>query len=235
LTRANDLVVVPTLNEAENLPGLAERLLGLEPAVDVLIVDDRSGDGTGDIAERIAGESGGRLAVLHRTGRVGLGPAYRDGFRRALDAGYGRIVQMDADFSHDPESVPTLLERLDDADLVLGSRYVEGGGTKDWGLLRRWVSRGGNRYARVVLGMPYSDLTGGFKAWRRETLAATKIDKIRSNGYCFQIEMTYRAHRAGARIAEMPIEFPDRRVGRSKMSKAIFFEAVWRLPLLRFQ
>ena len=228
------LVVVPTYSEAENLPSIVSRVLALDRPLDVLVVDDSSPDGTGEIADRLAAESPGRVRVLHRPKKLGLGPAYRDGFRRALDLGYGAIAQMDADFSHDPAYLPVFLDLLADADLVVGSRYVAEGGTEHWGLGRRIVSRGGSAWARFFLGLPVRDATAGFKMWRRDTLAAIDLDAVRSNGYCFQVEMTYRALRRGARIVESPIVFPDRRVGRSKMSKAIFIEAVWRVPLLRF-
>jgi dolichol-phosphate mannosyltransferase len=228
------LVVIPTLNEAENLPALADRLLSLAAPPDILVVDDASPDGTGEIAEALGRETGGRVRVLRRTGRPGLGPAYRDGFALGLGDGYARIAQMDADFSHDPASLPRLFSALDRADLALGSRYVRGGGVLDWGLPRRALSRGGSLYARFLLSLPVSDATGGFKAWRRETLEAVDLPAVRSSGYCFQIEMTFRAHAAGARIREVPILFPDRRVGRSKMSRRIFLEAVWRVLWLRF-
>jgi dolichol-phosphate mannosyltransferase len=227
------LVVIPTYNEADNLPTLVERILSLPAAPDVLVVDDASPDGTGEIAEECGRRSGGRVLVLHRAGKLGLGTAYLDGFRRALDRGYGAIGQMDADFSHDPARLPVLFGRLSRADLVIGSRYVPGGATADWGLGRRIISRGGGLYARLLLSLPVNDATGGFKAWRAETLRRLDLSAVRSNGYCFQVEMTWRAHRAGARVAEVPILFPDRRVGRSKMSRRIVLEAVWRVPWLR--
>jgi dolichol-phosphate mannosyltransferase len=227
------IVVIPTLNEAENLRPIAARILALPEPPDILVVDDASPDGTGEIAEALGRETGGKVRALNRSGERGLGPAYREGFRAALRDGYDRIVQMDADFSHDPGRLPRLLAALDRADLALGSRYVRGGGVRDWGVLRRALSRGGSLYARFLLGLPVQDVTGGFKAWRRETLAAVDPGGVRSTGYCFQIEMTWRAHAAGARIREVPIVFPDRRVGRSKMSRRIFLEAVWRVPWLR--
>jgi dolichol-phosphate mannosyltransferase len=203
--------------------------------VDVLVVDDASPDGTGEIAEDLDRETGGRVHALRRTGPRGLGAAYREGLGRGLREGYPRIVQMDADFSHDPARLPALLAALDRADLAVGSRYVRGGGVRNWGLLRRTVSRGGSLYARLLLSLPVNDATGGFKAWRQEALRAVDLSRVLSEGYCFQIEMTWRAHRAGARIREIPIVFPDRRVGRSKMCRRIFLEAVWRVPGLRFQ
>lgn len=226
------LVVIPTYDEAENLPGLLDAVLLLPIGADVLIVDDDSPDGTGRIAARWGEKSGGRVDVLARSGKLGLGSAYREGFGRGLERGYRVLVQMDADFSHRPEDVPRLVSALDRADLVIGSRYVKGGGTFDWSLARRLVSRGGSLYARLLLGLPVNDATGGFKAWRRETLTALDLGRVRSNGYCFQVEMTWRAFRAGARIREVPIRFPDRRVGQSKMSRAIFLEAIWRTAAL---
>jgi dolichol-phosphate mannosyltransferase len=233
LSRPETLVVVPTLNEAECLPSMLARLLALDPPVDVLVVDDDSPDGTADIADGFAREGDGRVRVLRRTGPRGLGPAYVEGFRLGLRGPHRRFVQMDADFSHDPDCVPVLVGKLDRADLVLGSRYVRGGGTAEWNWFRRFVSLFGSLYSGLSLSLSHRDLTGGFKAWRRECLASVDLDRIRSNGYCFQVEMTYRAVRRGARVVETPIVFTDRRVGQSKMSRAIFLEAVWRVPLLR--
>ena len=229
---AGSLIVVPTFNEAENLPTLTERLLALPFEPDLLVVDDNSPDGTGEIAEDIRKGSAGRVRVLRRGGKLGLGSAYLEGFRLGLDAGYGTILQMDADFSHDPADVPRLIDALDRADLALGSRYAPGGGTRNWGAVRKLVSRGGSFYARILLGLPVQDVTGGFKAWRRELLLALDLDRVGSTGYCFQAEMTWRAFRTGARIVEVPILFTDRRVGSSKMSGGIVLEAVWRVPLL---
>ena len=226
------LVVIPTYDEADNLPGIARAVLEACPEADLLVVDDDSPDGTAEVARRLAAGLDGRLSLLARPAKLGLGSAYRDGFRHGISRGYRQIVQMDADFSHRPEDLPRLVAHLERADLVVGSRYVEGGGTVHWGLVRRLVSRFGSVYARTILGLPVRDATGGFKAWRRETLEAIDFRRVRSNGYCFQVEMTWRAHRAGARIREVPILFPDRRVGRSKMSRAIFLEAVWRVPAL---
>ena len=231
---AETLIVVPTYNEAENLRPLVEQVLALDPAPDILVVDDGSPDGTGDLAEDLRRETGGRVLVHHRAGKLGLGTAYVEGFKLGLERDYRHLMQMDADFSHDPAYVTPMIDLLKTADLVIGSRYAEGGGTENWGLARRVISRGGSLYARLALSLPVSDVTGGFKAWRRETLLAVGLDKIRSNGYCFQVEMTYRAFRNGARIQEFPIVFADRRVGQSKMSKVIILEAVWRVPLLRW-
>jgi dolichol-phosphate mannosyltransferase len=226
------LVVIPTYNESENIRPLATAVLALPGGMEILVVDDSSPDGTGDIARDLSRETSGRVHLLERPGKAGLGTAYLAGFRWGLEQGYDAIVQMDADFSHDPERVPVMVAGLDRADLVIGSRYVEGGGTVNWGLMRKVVSRGGSLYARLLLALPVSDVTGGFKAWRGDTLARLGLDKVRSNGYCFQVEMTWRAFNTGARIREVPIVFIDRRVGLSKMSGSIFLEAVWRVPLL---
>jgi dolichol-phosphate mannosyltransferase len=224
-------VVIPTYEERENLQPMVSALLGTDPRLSVLVVDDGSPDGTGVIADRLAANDA-RVRVLHRAGKLGLGSAYLDGFARALEDGAGAVVQMDCDFSHDPASVPRLLADLDRADLVLGSRYCRGGGTRHWGLARRILSRGGSFYARLWLRTPVQDFTGGFKAWRRDLLASMPLDRIRAEGYGFQIEMTYRAFRLGARIREVPILFEDRRVGRSKMSGSIVREAVLMVPRL---
>jgi dolichol-phosphate mannosyltransferase len=229
-------IVIPTFNEAENLEAIVNAVGGhLTGDYRFLIVDDSSPDGTGEIADRLAAESDD-LEVLHRTEKEGLGPAYLAGFRHALERGAARIVQMDADFSHDPADVPRLLETLQrsGADLVVGSRYVAGGGVSDWGAMRRFISRGGGTYAQAVLWVRVRDLTGGFKCWRREALASIDFDSVESKGYAFQIEMTYRAIRNGFRVTEMPIVFRDRRIGDSKMSGLIVAEAIWRVPILRF-
>jgi dolichol-phosphate mannosyltransferase len=228
-------VIIPTFNEAENLESIVGTVRGLlPPSRRILVVDDSSPDGTGEIAERLAAETED-VEVMHRPVKEGLGPAYLAGFRRALEQGAERVVQMDADFSHDPADVPRLLEATNDADLVVGSRYVPGGGVTEWGALRRFVSRGGGTYARIMLWVRVRDLTGGFKCWRREALEAIHFDSVDSKGYAFQIEMTYRAIQAGFKAVEIPIIFRDRRVGESKMSRAIFAEAIWRVPVLRFR
>jgi dolichol-phosphate mannosyltransferase len=220
------VVVVPTYDERENLPVLERGLRAHLPGAHLMVVDDASPDGTGAVADAIAARRPGQVHVLHRPAKQGLGRAYVAGFRRALALGYDVIVQMDCDLSHDPAAVGSLLAALEaGADLALGSRYVPGGATVNWGLARRLVSRWGSFYARVVLGVPYRDLTGGFKAWRREALAAIPLGEVHAEGYAFQIEMTYRAHRLGRRIAEVPITFVDRRVGRSKVSGRIVLEA----------
>ncbi len=228
-------MVLPTYNEAENIEPLVGAVLEKLPgSARVLIVDDGSPDGTGEIADRLA-ELREQVEVLHRPRKEGLGPAYIAGFRRALAGGAGLIVEMDADFSHEPAYLPRLLAATAGADLVIGSRYVPGGGVGDWGALRRVISRGGSTYARLVLGGGVRDLTGGFKCFRREVLEAIDLDLVRSRGYAFQVELTYRAIQGGFRVAEVPIVFRDRRVGRSKMDRSIVVEAVWRVPLLRFR
>jgi dolichol-phosphate mannosyltransferase len=231
---AGTWVVLPTYDEAENLPGIAAAILDALPAATLLVVDDGSPDGTGQLADRMAAEDP-RVRVRHRPAKAGLGRAYLDGFRVALDGGATSVVQMDADWSHDPAVLPALLQPIVDgqADLVIGSRYVRGGGVLDWGLGRRLVSRGGSLFARTVLGLVPHDLTGGFKAWRAETLGAIPFEGVHAGGYVFQIEMTHRASRAGARVREVPITFRDRRVGRSKMSRRIIFEAL--LVVLRLR
>jgi dolichol-phosphate mannosyltransferase len=227
-------VILPTYNEAENIEALVAAVRERLPeSRRVLIVDDNSPDGTGEIADRIAAAYED-VAVLHREKKEGLGPAYLAGFREALDGGAELIVEMDADFSHDPAYLPELLSAAEDADLVLGSRYVEGGGVTDWGAIRRAISRGGSAYARSALGVGVRDLTGGFKVFRREVLEAIDLDSVASRGYAFQVEMTYRAIRAGFRVVEVPITFRERQVGSSKMSKSIVVEAMWRVPAMRF-
>src|SRR5262249_52914767 len=228
-------VVLPTYNEAENLERIVAAVLERLPeSRRVLVVDDNSPDGTGEIADRMATEDGS-VAVLHRETKEGLGPAYLAGFREALEAGAERIVEMDADFSHDPAYIPQLLRAAENADLVIGSRYVPGGGVTDWGAVRRFISRGGSAYARRALGIPVRDLTGGFKCFRREVLEAIDLGSITARGYAFQVETTYRAIKAGFRVVEVPIVFRDRREGSSKMSRAIVAEAMWRGPAPRFQ
>ena len=220
-------VVVPTYDEADNIARIAAAVLAALPAATLLIVDDDSPDGTGRLADTLAATDP-RVRVRHRALKQGLGRAYLDGFGVALAAGATTIVQMDADFSHDPAVLPSLVGPIDDgsADLVIGSRYVAGGSVVDWGMGRRIVSRGGSRFARIVLGLRQQDLTGGYKAWRATTLAALPFDGVHAGGYVFQIEMTFRASRAGARIREVPISFHDRRVGQSKMSRRIVVEAL---------
>lgn len=225
-SRRDSLVIIPTYDEAENL-GLLASMVFNNGLFDVLVVDDNSPDGTGQIADRLARRSRGRLSVIHRPAKLGLGTAYVDGFRYALDRGYDHIFQMDADFSHDPASLPMLSRALKDVDVVLGSRYVRGGGTRNWSPFRQLLSRAGSVYAAVVLGLPFHDLTGGFKGFRRQALETLDLESIRSNGYSFQIEVTYRCYSQGLRIAEVPIVFEDRRVGQSKMDSRIVAEALW--------
>jgi dolichol-phosphate mannosyltransferase len=231
------IVCLPTYNERDNLEPLVAALADvLDTTRDrVLVIDDASPDGTGEIADRLAGELPW-VDVLHRFEKEGIGPAYVAGFRRALAEGAELVLEMDCDFSHDPADVPRLIAAAEEgADLVLGSRYVPGGGTENWGLLRRVVSRGGCLYAQVLLGVPVRDLTGGFKCFRRRALEALDLDALSAHGYAFQIETTYRVLRAGLRVREIPIRFVERRAGSSKMSSAIVLEAVWRVPLLRLR
>lgn len=226
------IIVVPTYNESETLPTLVSRVLAQGDDLQLIIVDDASPDGTGALADDLAQQHPGRIEVLHRTAKDGIGPAYIAGFRRALSRTPIAIVQMDADLSHDPADIPRLLAALADADLALGSRYTAGGGTAGWSAWRRLMSEAGCRYARAVIGIPIADLTGGFKAWRPETLARLDLDHIAADGYGFQIETTVRAHRAGARVVEVPITFHERLAGQSKISRRIVAEAavlVWRL------
>ncbi len=220
-------VVMPTYNEADNVGPIAASILDALPAATVLVVDDNSPNGTGRLADELAAADP-RVRVLHRGAKQGLGRAYLDGFAAALEGGATTIVQMDADFSHDPAALPGLVAPIVEgaADLMIGSRYTAGGGVVDWGLGRRLVSRGGSRFARTVLGLGPNDLTGGFKAWDAATLAAVPFVGVHAGGYVFQIEMTFRASRAGARIRELPIIFRDRRVGQSKMSRRIVVEAL---------
>jgi len=227
-------VILPTYNEASNLGPISGAILERVPDAVLLVVDDASPDGTGRLADELAAADP-RIHVRHRAAKQGLGPAYLDGFGVALAGGAARVVQMDADWSHDPGYLPGLVGALEQADLALGSRYVRGGGVRDWGLARRVISRGGSLFARTVLGLHEHDLTGGFKAWRAELLAGLPRDGIHSGGYVFQIEMTYLADRLGGRIVEVPIVFTDRRVGVSKMSRRIIFEAFAVVLRLRWE
>ena len=228
------VVCLPTYNERENVEPMV-RALGevLDTARDaVLVIDDGSPDGTGEAADGLAAELPW-VSVLHRERKEGIGPAYVAGFHRALAEGAELVLEMDCDFSHDPGDVPRLIAATEDADLVLGSRYAAGGGTENWGLLRRVVSRGGCIYARVILDVGVRDLTGGFKCFRRTALETIDLDAVSARGYGFQIETTYRVLRAGLRVQEVPIRFVDRRVGESKMTGSIVAEAAWMVPLLR--
>lgn len=227
-------VVLPTYNEIENLPNVAPAILAALPGSTLFVVDDSSPDGTGELADKMAATDP-HVRVMHRTEKQGLGKAYIAGFQAALEQGAQRIVQMDSDGSHDPKYLPSLVDNLAKYDLVLGSRYVKGGGVRNWGLMRRFVSRGGSMFARAVLLLRPHDLTGGFKAWRRDTLAALPWTSLHSGGYVFQIETTYRAQRAGARINEVPIIFVDRQLGASKMSRRIIVEALAVVVRLRWE
>lgn len=228
------LVIVPTYNERENLPRLVPLVLAQDPHLEILIVDDGSPDGTGRIADQIAAEQP-RVHVIHRPGKLGLGTAYVTGFKWGLERGFDFIFEMDADFSHDPEHLPTFLEAIQDYDVVLGSRYLHGRVTVvNWPMGRLLLSYFANIYARRVTGVPVADLTGGFKCFRREVLAAIPLDAVESNGYAFQIEMSFRAWRRDFRLGEIPIMFVDRDIGESKMSKQIIREAVWRVWRLRW-
>jgi dolichol-phosphate mannosyltransferase len=227
-------LVLPTYNEAANIePFVAAVRSNLPADARILIVDDSSPDGTGERADRLA-ERLPNVSVLHRRDKEGLGPAYIAGFRRALAAGAGLVLEMDSDFSHEPAYLPRLLEASRRADLVIGSRYVEGGGVSDWGPVRRMLSRGGSTYSRLVLGVEVHDLTGGFKCFRREVLEAIDLDSVEVRGYAFQVEMTYRAIQLGFSVVEVPILFRDRRAGESKMDGSIVAEAIFGLPRLRF-
>jgi dolichol-phosphate mannosyltransferase len=226
------LVVVPTYNERDNLPRLLPEVLAVDSSVDILVVDDGSPDGTGRLADEFAAHSE-RVHVLHRSGKLGLGTAYIAGFRYALTHGYDAVVEMDADFSHRPADLPRLLAAAAHADVVVGSRNVPGGQVIGWSPLRHVISKGGSLYARIVLGMPIKDCTGGFKCFRRRALEALDLAAVHSNGYGFQVEINYACHRAGMRFAEVPIVFPDRERGKSKMSKHIVVEAAGLVLRLR--
>lgn len=227
------LLIVPTYNEVDNVERVASEFLAPLPAGELLFVDDASPDGTGAVIDRICAADP-RVHVLHRAGKLGLGTAYLDGFRWALARDYQLIIEMDADFSHDPRYLPAMVAAAEaGADVVVGSRYVAGGGTRNWGLGRQLISKAGGRYARTVLGLDVHDMTAGFVCYRRAALEQIDLAAIKSNGYSFQIEMKYRAHRAGLRIVEVPIVFEDRRVGQSKMSRAIVAEALWMVWKLR--
>ena len=228
------LVIVPTYNERENLPRLVPLILAQDPSLEVLVVDDSSPDGTGQLAEEMAEEEP-RLHVLHREGKLGLGTAYLAGFRWGLDHGFDLLFEMDADFSHDPAHLPQFIAAVEGYDLVLGSRYLHGRVTVvNWPIGRLLLSYFANVYARIVTGLPLADATGGYKCFRREVLEALALDKVESNGYAFQIEMSFRAWKKGFRLREIPIMFVDRDIGESKMSKKIVREAVWRVWRLRW-
>ncbi|HET7468221.1 MAG TPA: polyprenol monophosphomannose synthase [Gemmatimonadales bacterium] len=228
------LVVIPTYNERINLPLIVPQILQQDPRLEVLVVDDNSPDGTGKLADELAAADR-RIHVLHRPGKAGLGKAYLAGFRWALDQGYDLVFEMDADFSHDPKFLPDFLRAIEHADLVLGSRYAAGVNVINWPISRLLLSVGANEYARRITGLPITDSTGGFKCFRRRVLEAIDLDRVRSNGYSFQIEMTFRAWKKGFRLLEIPIVFTDRVEGQSKMNKRIVREAIWMVWWLRVQ
>lgn len=222
----NALVIIPTYNEIDSLPEVVAGVLAL-PELRVLVVDDDSPDGTGELADRLAGEHPGRLEVLHRKGDRGLGRSYLDGFRHALEGDAAFVCQMDADMSHDPRYLPDMLALAQQRDLVLGSRYIPGGGVKNWPWRRRILSFGANHYVRLITGIGVKDCTSGFRCWRREALESIDLDAIQSHGYAFLTELLYRAHRGGLSLGEVPIVFVERRMGRSKLSAGVFWESVW--------
>ena len=229
------LIVVPTYNEVENLKPITAAILAATPdSVHVLVVDDGSPDGTGKLADELCAANP-RIHVLHRTEKQGLGPAYIAGFRWGFDQGYERLIEMDADFSHHPKFLPAMLSNLDRYDFVIGSRYCAGGGTVNWGIMRKIISRGGSLYSRLILGAPIRDFTGGFNGWHRRVLEAINLSTLEAGGYSFQIELKYRAFKRGFKNIEFPILFEDRRVGKSKMSSKIVIEALALVPKLRFK
>ncbi|TVR02243.1 MAG: polyprenol monophosphomannose synthase [Deltaproteobacteria bacterium] len=231
---ANPLVIIPTYDEVENIGPLLEQVLEALPEAHVLVVDDASPDGTAARVDTMASRDP-RIHLLERSGKLGLGTAYLAGFRWALQRDYSHVFEMDADFSHDPASLRPMLEAAAHADVVIGSRYVDGGGTVDWSWPRRALSRFGGLYSRSILGMPVRDMTSGFKCYRRAALEVVDLDEVSSTGYAFQIEMKYRAHLAGLRLVETPITFPDRARGTSKMSAAIAHEAMLQVVRLRLR
>jgi len=231
------IVVMPTYNEAQNLPGIVSELLSLGlDDLEIVIVDDNSPDGTGEIADALAQQHPGCVHVIHRPRKMGLGTAYKEGFRYALRNGASLVVEMDADFSHSPSYLPQMIEKTKEYDVVVGSRYVPGGGVDErWGLWRKFLSRFGNLYARLVTGLKVRDATAGYKVFRRQVLENIDLDRIQSDGYAFQIEVAYACQQAGYRVCEIPIYFEDRAIGSSKMNLSIVLEAVWRVWQLRFR
>jgi dolichol-phosphate mannosyltransferase len=234
MKKHDKVVIIPTYNEAEVISDLIKEVFRVSSDLDVLVVDDNSPDGTGDIVDGLAGDDE-RVNCLHRAKKEGIGPAYIEGFKWAIDRGYGLIVQMDADFSHDPAYIPRFFELMDKYDVVIGSRYVKGGKVDDWGIIRRLVSRCGSLYAKIILALPINDLTGGFKCFKRKMLEDIGLDDIYTQGYAFQIETTYRAFRKGARIKEFPITFSDRRIGKTKMTRDIILEAIFAVLRMRLR
>jgi len=229
------LIVIPTYNEIENIQSLVGAALAQTPdAVDILVVDDNSPDGTGKLADQLA-EQNRRVHVLHRAKKMGLGTAYVNGFRWGLEKNYDALIEMDADFSHNPKYLPQMLSLLTEYDVVIGSRYVQGGGTVNWGMGRKILSRGGSLYSRMILNAPVRDFTGGFNGWRKNVIEAVDLDSLRSDGYSFQIELKYRAFLRKFRIKEFPIIFEDRKVGKSKMNRRIVIEALGRVWSFRFR
>jgi dolichol-phosphate mannosyltransferase len=224
------VVIIPTYNEAENLPLIVKRVRTAVPTVDILVADDNSPDGTGDIADELAAADS-CIKVMHRQGKEGLGAAYLAGFAWAIDNGYDAVVEMDADGSHQPEQLPRLLKALEDADLVLGSRWVPGGAVQNWPKSREFLSRGGSTYTRLALGIDVHDATGGYRAFRTSALQSLNLDQVESAGYCFQIDLAWRALQAGLSIREVPITFVEREIGESKMSQSIVLEALWRVTV----
>ena len=226
------IVIIPTYNEKENLAALVREIHQVAPQIDVLVIDDNSPDGTGEAIDELARQNPGRVRAMHRAGKQGLGSAYVAGFKFALSQTYDLIFQMDADFQHDPLDLPRFAAPAQEADVVIGSRYVEGGATTDWSLFRRMISQGGAMYTRALLGLPYRDVTTGYRCFRRQVLQNLNLDEVTTTGFGFQVEMLYRCYQMGARVVEMPIVFHARRVGESKMNSSIFVEAmalVWRL------
>ncbi len=228
------LIVIPTYNESENIVPLVEQVTGVAPVVDILIIDDNSPDGTGRVADDLQRKDS-RIHVLHRPGKLGLGTAYVQGFQYAIEHGYDLVFEMDADFSHDPKYLPGFFDMAENADLVIGSRYIPGGGTPNWSALRKFISGGGNIFARAVLGIPIHDCTSGYRCYRTSALRTLNLEKIRAQGYAFQVEMAYIFWQRGYRVREVPIIFEDRRVGKSKMSRKIFLEAFLWVLRIRIQ
>ena len=228
------LVIIPTYNEVENIPLISKEILSLDSNLNILVVDDNSPDGTADVVRKI-GETENRMHLLFRENKEGLGKAYLAGFKWGLENGYDTIIEMDADFSYRPVDLKKMIDSLGEADFLIGSRYVPGGGTKDWGFMRKLVSKGGSLYSRFILGFPLKDWTGGFNAWKKNVLEGIDLDTVRSEGYCFQIELKYRAMKKGFKVKEVPILFEDRKYGQSKMSLRIFLEAFYKVWLLRLQ